>query len=262
MTAAGGTTITTAVSTRTRFDDLSSRALNVGRALAALTPLVKRTRLHSLNARLAALQLGSSGAAFGIVARALAELGDELAALAVDVEECRADVIDALACCARSEGWLALYGRSISGAGATDPRAEPLVHSTGLAWSAARDAVGTGLDSSLWTGMISYRADMLRHLARLRTQSDRLLRLTDDVERVAERHGFFIGTNALVEASRLGEAGQSVTALAVDLRNLTLDIRAGVQVANGQARRLAEVASALVRGEVATAIRELDREDD
>jgi hypothetical protein len=260
MTATVATMSST--STRATFDALSFRALNVGRALAALSPLVKRTRLHSFNARIAALQLGSEGAAFGIVARSLAEVGDELAALAVDVEECRGAVIGALARCARSETWLALYGRSVGASGVGDPRAEPLMASTGAAWSVQRERSGAGLEASLWSGMLSYRADMLLEVARLRTQSNRLLRLTDVVERVAERHGFFIGTNALVEASRLGEGSQGVTALAVDLRDLTLDIRSGVQVANGEARSLVELAGALVQGEVAAAIRELDKEDD
>jgi hypothetical protein len=262
VTTTVATVTSRATSTRATFDALSFRALNVGRALAALSPLVKRTRLHSFNARIAALQLGGEGAAFGIVARSLAEVGDELAALAVDVEECRAAVIGALARCARSETWLALYGRSVGASGAADPCAEPLISSTGTAWTAQRDATDAALEASLWAGMLSYRADMLRDIARLRAQSNRLLRLTDDVERVAERQGFFIGSNALVEASRLGEGSQGVTALAVDLRDLTLDIRSGVQIANGEARSLVDLAGALVQGEVAAAIRELDKEDD
>jgi hypothetical protein len=242
-------------SSRDQFDALSSHALNVGRALAALAPLVSRTRLHSLNARVAALQLGTDGAAFGVVARSLAEVGDELAELAIQVEACRADVINALARCARAECWLDVSRRGLGTGAGADPTADPLPMPTATVWSAARD-VAPPLEAALWSAILSYRRDMVLAVATLAERVRDLLRLTGAVERVAERHGFFIGTNALVEASRLGRDGEGVTTLAVVLRDLTVDIRAGVRVAKTEAAALVELTGVLVNHDVTAAIRD------
>jgi len=232
------------------LDEVRLHALAVGRAFAAVHPLVARSEMMSLNARIAAMKLGPEGAPFTVVAAAINELGEALDLLVDDVEDARAGVVRHVAHFTANEKRLALYRRCLDAdraGGGARPLGEfstttALSAEAELTWRSERDrGAEDALSTKVLDALLDERTEMLHSLTEMRRVTRRLGAIVNKVRSLAEVHGFFIGMNALIECSRLSSDDTGLSALANSLYSLTRDVALVVREANAEASRLVKL---------------------
>lgn len=232
-------------------DGIVGDVVGLARVFEPLRPLVSRSRLMSLNARMTASKLGEQGASFSVVAQALGGLGDELGELVSEVEVILGEQVTLIGEALRSQDSLRLVSSALrlSGLGSVGVQ-DALRGDAERDWASYERAAEISGDSNaadLWRTAIDARRRMVENITGLTAVTGRLKAALTRVERVAITRGFFVGTNARIEASRLVGNSQSLEHLAMQLDGLAEEIAQEIRKVTRMVGSLEQAEKSIIR---------------
>ena len=208
----------------TPVDALGASVIAMARAFEPVRPLVKRSRLMSLNARMTASKLGEDGASFAVVAQALGGLAEELSELVVEVEEILGRQVEQVSRAVKSQGQLRLVAEAVRLSGLGNPTLDQALRPESVRQWEESWRRGGPEGSELWRTLLDSRRRMVEDLLGLERSTEQMVAALTRVERVAVMRGFFVGTNARIEASRLPGGTDGLGHLAEQLDELAAEI--------------------------------------
>jgi len=209
----------------------------MARSFEPVRPLVKRSRLMSLNARMTAAKLGDDGASFAVVAQALGGLAEELSATIDRAEHLVALQVEFASRATKSQLQMGKVAAAIARRGLGTPSVRDALSLDELrSWERAMAA--SHIDAPLWRALIESRSRMVDDVVALNRATGSLGRALAQVERVAITRGFFVGTNARIEASRLSGSNDALDHLAQQLDALAAEVAAEVRQVSRQVRQV------------------------
>lgn len=242
---------------------LQVQSIDLNHAFTQLAPLAERIRLVSLNASIAAASLGQEGAPFGVVARTLGGLSQELAELLAFEEEFT-DIVRSVGHLVRGELEVQAYRRGLDLLYRDRPeRVRPPLLS-----DEHRDAVAAllqpeaeaecgrelahaaddGAVRRLWEVVLDGRSELVRGLVDLREGTRRLARRLERIRSVAVTEARFVGTNAGIESARMTGDTRSLAALARQIREAAEEVASLATEACDQMERVRQLAEGATRG--------------
>lgn len=211
--------------------DLKVRAINLNRTFAGLLPIIRRTRLISLNAEIASAHIGEKGAPFSVVVKDLLVMSHELSKLIEEIEKIFFEMANHIAHWGVAEMKLDLLKRSLNNVWSQEKEKcfyewELSVTSEILKkWENEKQRCKhNSIEYHLWREAINCGREILENLSTMERRSKKLCRFIDNIRMVAVRQCHFISITALVESARVGNTQSDLPTVAGNIRVLSKDI--------------------------------------
>ncbi|MBI5193057.1 MAG: hypothetical protein HZA08_06400 [Nitrospirae bacterium] len=211
--------------------DLRVRAINLNRTFAGMLPIIRRTRLISLNAEIASAHIGEQGAPFSVVVKDLLVMSHELSKLIEEIEKIFFEMANHIAKWGVAEMKLDLLKRSLNNV--LSQKNEPIfyewessVNSAALRkWENEKSrCTKNSIEYHLWSETINCGREILKNLSTMEGRSKKLCRIIDNIRMVAVRQCHFISITALVESARVNNVQSDLPTVASNIRALSKDI--------------------------------------
>lgn len=221
--------------------DLRVRAINLNRTFAGMLPIIRRTRLISLNAEIASAHIGEQGAPFSVVVKDLLVMSHELSKLIGEIEKIFFEVAKHIAKWGIAEMKLDLLKRSLNNV--LSQKDEPItynwessVNSTTLRkWENEKlRCTKKSIEYRLWSETINCGREIMENLSTMEGRTKKLCRIIDKIRMVAVRQCHFISITALVESARVNNIQSDLPTVASNIRALSKDIAEFEDMAHDQ----------------------------
>lgn len=207
---------------------LRTRSIELNRAFVLVPPLVERTRVLSLNARLVAQKLGTEGGPFDVVAQSLGTLGHRLSEIVIELDSSIGPIVRTIAKLSLHEDRLHKFAAALSCGGGVDWRDQDIVrlalerNAEDAMRAYVADLVSRDRREAVIGTVLRERRGLLAGLVVLEHDAYGLAEHLMLVERAARVESFVIGVNARVEAGRLEDPSGGLASLADDIQDLCL----------------------------------------
>lgn len=266
---------TSAAATGAKRDDaemlhrFARDAIGVNRTFADLAPLLFRTRLLALNAEIASVRVGGTGASFGIVVKELLAMCAELRGIVADIEEIFADIAGCVGVWIRSRTQFDMYLRVVDalnttnsgqsdggeGKGNGEDASFPPVTGTPLLsgkihalherqQTAARKRPALG---RTWPLALSMRERAVENIAAIEDGCARLIRLLQRVNYVATLQSGYLATTSRLEATNADQTDFDLSGVVGDIQQLAGDFSTLQADATDAVRKLSVAADRVMQ---------------
>lgn len=222
------------------FDQLRTNAININRVFAGITPIIRQTRLLSLNAEIASALTGEQGDPFRVAVKDLLVMSGELSKLIGEVEIVFHEVANHIAKWVAAEMSLNLFQRSLDRVwdlSEEDNGSDDVKESDRNQWdSTLCDGVIAKWKSNqhkcerhkieyrLWGHIIDSGNEVLDNLYAVERLTKKLSRFIDNIRMIAVRQSHFISVTAMIESTRVDDDSSDLSTVAESIRELSRDI--------------------------------------
>lgn len=216
------------------FNELCLKAIDTNGVFASMGRLMFQTKIISLNAEIASVQIGDLGLPFGVVVKELGLMSENLSALVNEVDRIDHVLASNIAKGLNAKRRMELYQRAISSLRSANNEAtfsrsdhwnQALAPGVGEEWLGAMESMEEGsLERTFMNLILTNRKAMLATLATLSRMSREIEKLIGTVAIVAGRQSHFVAIAASVEAANIGEVASDLVTVAKDIKDLAKKI--------------------------------------